>query len=117
MVWLLAGCPTPTCVPSWPAIEEAGSGVVVGTDFRLWRWPAPMLVRLSEQIRLQDGLLVFIEPTAGLGLRRLGQLLFRCYRRDLPADLRAAGLIVTTQVRLRDGIVGTFVRGEARHFD
>jgi hypothetical protein len=99
------------------AIERLGSGAVVGSDMVLWSWSPTALNQLSAQLRRQDGLLVYLEPTAGLGLRRAMQLLGRRYRQDVPAALRSAGLIVTTQVRLRHGVIGTFVRGEARHFD
>jgi len=99
------------------AIERLGGGAVVGSDMVLWRWSPAALNQLSAQLRRRDGLLVYLEPTAGLGLRRAMQLLGRRYRQDVPAALRGAGLIVTTQVRLRHGVIGTFVRGEARHFD
>lgn len=96
-------------------IRGLGRGVVVGSEMALWRWSPDALARLCELVRELDGLLVFIEPTAGLGWRRLLQLPGRRYRRDIPAELRAAGFIVTTQVRLRHGGYGTYVRGEARH--
>lgn len=82
----------------------------------LWQWPEASVRSLSELLCRRRGLLVFIEPTAGVGLRRALQLPVRRYRRDLPAELRANGLSVTTQVRLRHGLIGTYVRGEARHF-
>ncbi len=97
-------------------ISRAGVGVVVGSDLSLWRSPQAFLRPLSDILRELEGLLVFIEPTAGLGWRRAVQLLGRRFRRDIPAELRAAGFIVTTQVRLWDGLHGTYVRGEARHF-
>lgn len=99
------------------AMERLGSGAVVGSDMVLWNWSPTALNQLSAQLRRQAGLLVYLEPTAGLGLRRAIQLLGRRYRQDVPSALRSAGLIVTTQVRLRHGVIGTFVRGEARHFD
>lgn len=98
------------------AIERLGGGVVVGSEMTLWRWPSGALTRLSAQLRIQDGVLIFLEPTAGLGLRRAAQLLRRRYRRDIPADLRSAGFIVTTQIRMHHGVVADYVRGEARHF-
>lgn len=98
------------------AIRRLGRGAVVGSEMALWRWPTVALTHLSDLVRELDGVIVFIEPTAGLGWRRLIQLLGRRYRRDIPAELRAAGFIVTTQVRLRNGGYGTYVRGEAQHF-
>lgn len=98
------------------AVAGAEVGVVVGSDLSLWRWPPASLRRLSEVLRERDGLLVFAEPTAGWGWRRPVQLVGRRYRRDIPAELRAARLSVTTQVRLRHGFIGTYVRGEARHY-
>lgn len=98
------------------AIDGLGSGLVVGSEMVLWRWPSAALAELSALLRDRGGLLVFIEPTAGLGWRRAMQLLGRKYHRDVPAELRAAGFSVTTQVRLRHGFIGTYVRGEARHF-
>lgn len=99
------------------AIAAIGTGVVVASDLKLWRWPTTSVRRLSDLLRQRSGLLVFIEPTAGLGWRRALQLAGRRYRRDMPAELRDAGFVVTTQVRLWNGPYGTYVRGEARHFD
>lgn len=99
------------------AIAGLGTGVVAASDLKLWRWPVTSLRRLSDLLRDVDGLLVFVEPTAGMGWRRALQLAGRRYRRDIPAELRAAGFVVTTQVRLGHGAIGTYVRGEARHFD
>lgn len=99
------------------AVAGGGDGIVVGSDLSLWRWPPHSLRRLSDLLRERHGLLVFVEPTAGFGWRRPIQLLGRRYRRDIPAELRATGLVVTTQVRLWNGPYGTYVRGEARHFD
>lgn len=113
IIWLGAGGPA----ADTDAISGSGTGVVVASDLRLWRWPEASLPRLSAVLRERDGLLVFIEPTAGLGWRRALQLAGKRYRRDLPAELRAAGFTVTTQVRLWNGPYGTYVRGEARHFD
>jgi len=99
------------------AIERLGADPVIGSEMALWRWPTTGLTRLSELLRRRHGLLVFLEPTAGLGLRRAMQLPVRRFRRDVPAELRSAGFSVTTQVRLRHGLVGNYVRGEARHFE
>lgn len=98
------------------AVAASGTGSVVGADLSLWRWPSTSLRQLSDLLRERNGLLVFIEPTAGFGWRGAIQLIGRRYRRDVPAELRAAGFIVTTQVRLCHGLYGTYVRGEARHF-
>lgn len=101
-------------------------GPVVLSDTVLWQWPDWALHRLSDLLLARGGILVFVEPTAGLAIRRVGQRLGRRwlrrrlghdFERDIPADLRAAGFVVTTQVRLRHGRVGDYVRGEARHFD
>jgi hypothetical protein len=106
-------------------IAAMGPKPVVGSDMVLWTWPPAELAGLSTALEETGGILVFLEPTAGLGLRRAaqlaaGRLLRRTrghdYRRDIPAELRAAGFIVTTQVRLRHRLVGDYVRGEARHF-
>jgi len=106
-------------------ITESGTSPVVGSDCALWTWSAADLDRLSRLLQERNGVLVFLEPTAGLGLRRAGQRLGRPwferrlghhFERDVPAELRAAGFIVTTQVRFRHGLVGDYVRGEARHF-
>ncbi len=107
-------------------VAELGPQPLIGSDTALWRWTPKQLGHLSDFLKQADGDLVFVEPTAGLGLRRAIQLAAgpafkrlrgHNYRRDVPAELRAAGFIVTTQVRLRHRFVGDFVRGEARHFD
>ena len=106
-------------------IAGMGPKPVVGSDMVVWTWPPAALADLSAVVEEAGGILVFLEPTAGLGLRRAAQIaagrLFRRtrghdYRRDIPAELRAAGFVVTTQVRLRHRVVGDYVRGEARHF-
>ncbi len=97
-------------------IDGLGAKAVVGSDLSLWRWPTAALEALSRQLRDRRGLLVFIEPTAGVGWRRAFQLTGRRYRLDIPAELRASGFSVTTQMRLRHGPIGTYVRGEAQHF-
>lgn len=112
-MWLGAG----SSARDLELVARAGTGLIVGSDLELWRWPPVSLRRLSEALRERRGLLVFLEPTADWGWRRPVQLLGRRYRRDIPADLRAAGFSVTTQVRLRHGVIGTYVRGEARHYD
>ena len=108
------------------AAAELAPGCVVGSRMVLWQWSNDELQRLSDLLARADGLLVFIEPTAGLPARHFAQRLARRwltdrrgynYGRDIPADLRSTGLVVTTQVRLRDRILGDYVRGEARHFD
>ena len=99
-------------------------GPVIVADLVLWSWTDGELNQLAELVRERGGLLLFTEPTAGLGWRRVAQQLGRKfferrrghhYRRDVPAELRALGLIVGTQVRLTHGWAGDYVRGEARH--
>ena len=106
-------------------VAELGDGAVLGADMVLWTWNTAELAQLSTAVASIAGTLVFLEPTAGLGIRRMTQRIGRRwfrrarghhYERDVPAELRAAGFIVTTQVRLRERFVGDYVRGEARHF-
>ncbi|MDH3299897.1 MAG: hypothetical protein OES24_05260 [Acidimicrobiia bacterium] len=113
MIWLQARNPT----ADLESVAGAEAGIVVGSDLKLWCWPAGSLRRLSDVLRERDGLLVLAEPTADWGWRRPLQVFGRRYRRDIPAELRTVGFSVTTQVRLRHGVIGTYVRGEARHFD
>ena len=107
-------------------VAELGPQPLIGSDTALGQWSPAQLGKLSDLLKQADGDLVFIEPTAGLGLRRVVQLAAgpafqrlrgHDYRRDVPAELRSVGFIVTTQVRLRDRFVGDYVRGEARHFE
>lgn len=112
VIWLRA----PNPIADLESVAGGEAGIVVGSDLKLWRWSPASLRRLSGALRERDGLLVFAEPTADWGWRRPLQLLGRRYRRDIPAELRAVGFSVTTQVRLRHGVIGTYVRGEARHF-
>ncbi len=110
-----------TTVPRIPAL---GGVEWVTADGVLWTWNDQALNELATTLASTGAKLAFVEPTAGLGVRHRLQLLAgawldrrRGYRfhRDVPADLRQAGLTVTTVVRFRDGI-GHYVWGEARHY-
>ncbi|MEM7323689.1 MAG: hypothetical protein AAF531_11445 [Actinomycetota bacterium] len=102
-----------------------GTACVVA-DLALWRAEATSLRALADALH-PDGTLLFIEPTADLGwrsaLHRFGRPLWRLrfghdFTADVPALLRAAGLIVTTTDRFGVGFRGlrSYVQGEARHF-
>ncbi len=99
----------------------------VVAEFVLWRWSPEALADLSVGIG-PDTTLVFLEPTADLGWRRLLHRVARpALRRryghdfevDVPAALRAAGLVVTTTDRFGLGPMGvrSYVWGVAEHFD
>ncbi|MEM7276214.1 MAG: hypothetical protein AAF547_24280 [Actinomycetota bacterium] len=107
--------------------------VVLMADAVLWRWTADDRAQLAAVLaepvvgEVPVRSLVFVEPTAGLGWRRLAQRLGRpLWRRrlghdfecDVPAALRAAGLVVTTQDRFDLGPTGirSHVWGEARRY-
>jgi hypothetical protein len=122
VLWLTAGG---SVDEQLAAVANQGRRPVVGSDLVLWAWPPSDLRRLSAAVEATEGIVVFVEPTAGLGVRRAlqraGRRWFRRrlghdFESDVPAALRAAGFIVTTQVRLRHGPVADYVRGEARHF-
>lgn len=97
----------------------------VMADLVLWSWDQDSLQALAE--RLQPGtVLLFLEPTAELGWRRVvhrygrvpARLLLRHhFEADIPAALREAGLIVTTTVRFGTGPAGwrSYVLGRAEH--
>lgn len=98
----------------------------VVADLVLWRWNSSDLDALAESLR-PDTVLVFVEPTADLGWRRvvhrIARPLFRVvlghhFEADVPAALRAAGLVVTTTDRFGSGPlrIHSYVWGEARHF-
>ncbi len=107
----------------WAAITAATPCVVA--DMVLWRLDEVSLRALAD--RLEPGAsLVFLEPTADIGwrqaLHRLLRLPFRLMLRhdfeaDVPAALRAAGLVVTTTDRfnLGPGGIRSYVWGEAEH--
>jgi hypothetical protein len=91
----------------------------------LWRWPPDRLTELSERLR-PDRVLYFLEPTADLGWRRMvhtvGRPLWRArlghdFSADVPAALRAAGLLVGTTDRFSLGPAGvrSYVWGRAEH--
>ena len=100
--------------------------VCVLADFVLWQQDRATLARLADALR-PDKVLLFVEPTAELGWRRA---LHRVTRRlstmvpgynfecDVPAELRAAGLVVTTTDRFSTGPAGiaSYVWGQAQHF-
>lgn len=98
----------------------------VVADLVLWRWSPSDLDELAESLA-PDTVLVFVEPTADLGWRRLVHRIARPLLRvalghhfeaDVPAALRAAGLVVTTTDRFGTGPlrIRSYVWGEARHF-
>jgi hypothetical protein len=100
------------------------AGVVVA-DMVLWQAGGADLRALSAWLG-PDGVLVFLEPTAELGWRRLAHRLTRglCRRftghdfeRDLPASLRSAGLEVTELDRFGIGPLGlgSYALGRAEH--
>lgn len=100
--------------------------VCVIADLVLWRTDQRSLNALAKALE-PDRVLLFLEPTADLGwragLHRVGRRLFRLFLRhdfaaDVPAQLREAGLVVTTTDRFGIGWRGlrSYVWGEARHF-
>ncbi len=93
-------------------------------DCLLWTLDERALGDLSSLLASTDTKLAFVEPTAGLGVRHRLQLAAgpwlagrrgHRHHRDIPAELRGAGLTVTTVVRFRDGF-GHYVWGEARRY-
>ncbi len=100
------------------------TGAVVA-DMVLWCWDDASLEALAD--RLPPGAaLVFCEPTADLGWRRaihrMAKNIWRLalrhnFESDVPARLRAAGLLVTTTDRFSIGPMGTrsYVWGQAEH--
>lgn len=124
--------------PSGPATDARSSvptaGQVGGVDWVvadcvLWTWSTEALAELAAVLRAtgdnSGGVrLAFVEPTAGLGLRHRAQLVAgpwlarrggHRHHRDVPQELRDAGLVVTTAVRFTDGL-GHYVWGEAKHY-
>ncbi len=110
-----------------PVVPTAGLLVEVDwvvADTVLWTWDERSLADLGSILMSTGTKLAFVEPTAGLGLRHRVQLMAgpmlsrrgrHRHHRDIPAELRLAGLVVTTAVRFRDGI-GHYVWGEARSY-
>ena len=102
----------------------AGAGVVVA-DTVLWR-AGPAALRALSAALDRSQVLLFLEPTADVGWRRLahrvGRPLWRRlaghdFENDLPAALRAAGLEVTELDRFGVGRGGTrsYALGRAEH--
>ncbi len=111
--------------PAWPGIDP-GAGVVVA-DTVLWGAAPADLVALAQALGPERSLL-FLEPTAEVGWRRLVHRLgSRLWRRavghhfetDVPAALRAAGLEVVDLRRFGVGRarVRSYVLGRALRFD
>ncbi|MGH1487859.1 MAG: hypothetical protein ACRBK7_00445 [Acidimicrobiales bacterium] len=97
----------------------------VSADMVLWRWDRQSLEVLSKQLK-PGTILVFLEPTAELGWRRvlhrygrpvIRTLLRHHFETDVPAELRRAGLMVTTTIRFSTGPAGfrSYVLGRAEH--
>ncbi len=100
-------------------------GCVVA-DFVLWhpKWEPQHFEQLSEILRPQ-GRVVFLEPVATYGWRRrLHRRMQARFRRDLrydfekdvPADLRRSGLILTTVDRFDLARTQSYAWGQAQHF-
>ena len=96
------------------------------SEFRLWAWSPDDLRRLAAVIG-DDGVLLFCEPTADLGWRRVVHRLSRRplrawlgyhFESDVPASLRTTGLVVGTMDRFTLGRAGlrSYVWGRAEHF-
>lgn len=131
--------------PDRSTVVELGSGhpdreldrigpdtVAVVADCVLWdeRWSVDHLARLARDDSAHNSAgtrarwLVFVEPVIDLGWRAaLARRLAardrgrygHHFTRDLPRDLRAAGLTVTTVVRFDVDRRLTYAWGEARH--
>lgn len=106
-------------------IPITGSTACVVTDMVLWRWDDVSLSKLAESLA-PDRALLFLEPTADLGWRRivhrLTKYLWRLtighdFHRDVPAALRQSGLTVSTVDRFESGPFGvrSYVWGKAEH--
>ena len=110
--------------PQLARISPTTTAVVA--ELVLWRWAPDAVGDLAK--RMEPGTaLVFLEPTADLGWRRLvhrlGRVALRVryghdFEADVPAALRAAGLVVTTTDRFGLGPMGirSYVWGVAEHF-
>jgi hypothetical protein len=104
---------------------DVESAKVITTDVDLWRRTQPELEALSQQLK-PGQVLLFLEPTAELGWRRVLHRYGRAFiqlalrhnfEADVPARLRAAGLTVTTTIRFSTGPLGwrSYVLGRAEH--
>lgn len=112
--------------PDAPAAELAripsGPACVV-SELRLWAWSETDRRALADALG-PHGMLLFLEPTADLGWRRAVHRLFRRpirsrlghhFEADVPAGLRAVGLLVGTADRFPLGRLGlgSYVWGRA----
>lgn len=94
----------------------------------LWSpaWDRAELEALRQRMEAAGGgrHLIFVEPVSALGWRRLAQRVLgrrwrrrlgHSFERDVPAELRAAGFVLTTIDRfaLGPGSVRTYAYGEA----
>ena len=106
----------------WPVVDP---GSLVVADAVLWRASTAQLRSLSRAIGPEQ-VLLFLEPTRELGWRRAlhraarplwRRLTGHDFERDLPADLRAAGLEVTELTRFGTGPrqVWSYALGRAEH--
>jgi hypothetical protein len=109
--------------PGWPEIDRGATVVVADTV--LWRAGRAQLRALARALG-RDQVLVFLEPTAEVGWRRLAHRLGRPvldrlvghrFGADVPAALRAAGLEVTelTRFGLGPGELLSYAIGRAEH--
>lgn len=111
-----------------PSLDRitAGTACVVA-ELVLWRWPLEALIELAARLR-PDRVLYFVEPTADLGWRQAFHVAGRrwCQGRwghhflsDVPAALRATGLVLTTADRFTLGPLGvrSYVWGRAEHIE
>jgi len=95
----------------WPPVDAGSEADVLVADTVLWAATWLQLRNLAARIE-GDRVLHYLEPTAELGWRRAVHRIGRplCHRlvghhfeRDIPADLRAAGLVVTEMTRFGTG--------------
>ena len=103
------------------------STVVFVAELCRSQWKGPALNELVERLR-PDGRLLFVEPVCGVGMANVLQRAFdRAVRarwgygfsRDIPAELRAAGMTVTSVDRFfvePVPTVFTFAAGDARFY-
>lgn len=99
------------------------STAAVVADMVLWRWDRPTLEALADLLA-PEAVLVFVEPTAELGWRRVVHRVTaqptrlvrrRHFNADVPANLRTSGLVVTTLDRFSLGPagLGSYAWGQA----